>query len=117
MGKLPLGQTLVEQGFPRPEPVKGRSSVADLYKQGRRCGVYVLLFGDGHAYVGQSLDVVRRYAQHLRVHQDIEAISFRESLPDELDAVEQGLIKLAERGRPQVAKYRIFCSATYDIRL
>ena len=95
---LTLRQMLAEEGFPQLESAKGRSSVADLYKSGRRCGVYVLLFGDGHAYVGQSVDVVRRYAQHVRVHQDIEEISFRELVPDELDATEQGLIRLIERG-------------------
>ncbi len=71
--------------------------MADLYKPGRRCGIYVLLFADGDAYVGQSVDVVRRYAQHLRVHHDIEAISFKEVPPAELDATEQELIALTER--------------------
>jgi hypothetical protein len=88
---------LAEQGFAPPESAKGRGSIADLYKPGTRCGIYVLLFGDGNAYVGQSVDVVRRYAQHLRVHQDIEAISFRVVPPHELDTTEQELIRLVER--------------------
>ncbi len=88
---------LSEEGFAQVESAKGRSSVADLYKPGRRCGVYVLLFSDGQSYIGQSVDVVRRYTQHIRVHRDVEAIGFRELLPAELDAVEQDLIRLAER--------------------
>lgn len=94
---LPLSRVLAEQGFPPPGGARGRGSIADLFKPGARCGVYVLLFGDGKAYVGQSVDVVRRYAQHLRVHQDIEAVSFREIPPEELDSTEQELIRLVER--------------------
>ncbi|MCL5745525.1 MAG: GIY-YIG nuclease family protein [Acidobacteria bacterium] len=92
-----IEQLLAERGFPEPEGAKGRGSVADLYKPGQRCGIYVLLFSDGHAYIGQSVDVVRRYTQHLRVHQDIEAISFKAVPSIELDATEQELIRQAER--------------------
>ncbi len=94
---LPLGQILADQGFPPSEGAQGRGSVADLYKPGSRCGIYVLSFNDGHAYVGQSVDVVRRYVQHLRVHQDIEAISFKVVPAIELDTTEQELIRLTER--------------------
>jgi hypothetical protein len=92
-----IAQLLVERGFPHPEGALGRGSVADLYKPGERCGIYVLLFSDGHAYVGQSVDIVRRYAQHVRVHQDIEAISFKVVPSAELDATEQEFIRLTER--------------------
>ena len=93
-----LRETLSEQGFSAPEPAQGRSSVADLYKPGRRCGVYVLLFRDGYAYIGQSVDVVRRYSQHIRNHHDIEAISFRTTSVEELDLIEQSLVGVFERG-------------------
>jgi hypothetical protein len=46
---LPLGHILAEQDFPPPEGVEGRGSIADLFKPGTRCGIYVLLFGDGKA--------------------------------------------------------------------
>lgn len=93
-----LRETLSEQGFSEPEPAQGRRSVADLYKPGKRCGVYVLLFRDGSGYVGQSVDVVRRYSQHIRNHEDIEAISFRTTSPEELDLIEQGLVGVFEHG-------------------
>lgn len=93
---------LIDRGFPQFEGTRGRASVADLFKPGRRCGIYVLVFSDGKAYVGQSVDVVRRYAQHLRVHQDIEAISFKSVAPEDLDEAEQTLIRLSERAGHQL---------------
>ncbi len=57
-----------------------------------------MLFRDGYAYVGQSVDVVRRYSQHIRNHHDIEAISFRATSVEELDLIEQGLVGVFERG-------------------
>jgi hypothetical protein len=90
-------ELLAGQAFPRPELVTGRSSIADLYHLGQRCGIYVLLFGNDQAYIGKSLDVVRRYAEHVRVHDDIESISFRPTRPEELDLSEQEMIRLVER--------------------
>lgn len=90
-------ELLSERGFPPPEAAEGRSSVADLYKPGARCGVYVLMFTDGQAYVGQSVDVVRRYAQHCYVHQDIKALTFKEVCTDDLDREEQELIRVIEQ--------------------
>lgn len=91
-------EILFQYGFRAIEPTEGRSSVADLFKPNRRCGVYVLHFATGEMYVGQSVDVVRRYAEHLRVHNDIAALRFRELPGEELYASEQRLIELLERG-------------------
>lgn len=41
-----------------------------------RCGVYVLEFGDGEQYVGQSVSLLARLATHRRRWPDIVAIRF-----------------------------------------
>jgi hypothetical protein len=88
---------LSEHGFTDLRIVTGRSSIADLLRSKRRCGLYVLLFADGRAYIGQSVDVVRRFAQHLKVHQDVEAISFKQVPRNQLDSAEQEAIRAAEQ--------------------
>lgn len=98
MRMLALRETLINQGFPQPEPAKGRSSVADLtsWDDGAARTYYYSVTATHMS--AKAFDVVRRYSQHLRVHQDIEAISFAESRPNQLDSVEQSLIRLMERG-------------------
>jgi len=91
-------EILFQYGFATAEPTEGRSSVADLFKPDRRCGVYVLHFATGELYVGQSVNVVRRYAEHLKAHPDIAALGFKELSSEELDASEQELIQVLERG-------------------
>jgi MOSC domain-containing protein YiiM len=58
-------------GFSQLHHVQGRASIADLFPQGKRCGLYILYFLDGEIYAGQALDVTRRYVQHCKVHCDI----------------------------------------------
>ena len=70
---------LEERGFPAPYTIRGRASIADLFPQGQRCGIYVLHFSDGEYYVGQSADIIRRYTQHSKIHADIEKISFKQA--------------------------------------
>jgi hypothetical protein len=59
-------------GFSRWRPVYGRASIAYLFKPQKRCGIYVLGFSNSEFYVGQALDVTRRYAQHRKTYSDIE---------------------------------------------
>lgn len=80
---------LATLGFPASETVSGRASVADLFPAGRRCGIYVLQFADGWLYCGQAIDVVRRYCDHRRRHQDIERISFKRVKSAGLDHAER----------------------------
>ncbi|MFN8469254.1 MAG: hypothetical protein U0X20_27105 [Caldilineaceae bacterium] len=84
-------------GFPTPYPVTGRASIADLFESGSRCGLYILHFATGEFYAGQAVDVVRRYAQHRQVHQDIVSISFRCVDRSELNDTERRLIATLER--------------------
>lgn len=41
-----------------------------------RCGIYILEFENGQRYVGQSIDVVRRFADHRRHFPDIVGFQF-----------------------------------------
>ena len=62
---------LIDLGFPPLRVVEGRVSIADLYpSERRRCGIYLLEHADGMHYVGQSVDVVRRFDQHRKVSPD-----------------------------------------------
>lgn len=81
-----------ELGFGLPKYIKGRSSVADLFKPSNRCGIYVLHFGNNEFYAGKALDVSRRYSQHCRTYKDIERISFKAVDQEELDQVERIVI-------------------------
>ena len=63
--------------FPEFIWVDCRSTVADLFKPEKRCGIYILGFRNNQFYVGQAVDVVRRFVQHTKVHDDIQEISFK----------------------------------------
>lgn len=68
---------LAELGFPAWAEATGRRSVADLYRPGHRCGIYVLRFANGERYVGKAVDVIRRFTQHRVTHSDITGVSFQ----------------------------------------
>lgn len=78
-------------GFSPRQRVEGRASIADLFPRGHRSGRYLFRFSDGELCVGQTLDVVHRYAQHRSVRQDITHVSLeemsREALEEERCAV------------------------------
>lgn len=82
----------IAEGFSQPHHVWGRASIADLFKPGEHCGLYVLHFTNGDIYAGQALDVTRRYVQHRKVHADIEEISFKHVPEDRLNDEERTLI-------------------------
>jgi hypothetical protein len=97
VSKLPLevDKVLAELGFTAPKLVEGRASIADVFRK-QRCGIYVLHFADDAYYVGQAVDVVRRYAQHRQTHQDIRQISFRLVARRNLNAEERVIVKRLE---------------------
>lgn len=88
---------LHQYGFAPSAYVQGRRSVADLYRPGGRCGLYVLHFEDGCHYAGQAVDVVRRYGQHRHTHPDIERLSFRPLPRTRLSDEERQLIEALEK--------------------
>jgi len=83
-------------GFGAAFQVEGRSSIADLFKRERRCGIYLLHFGDGSAYVGQAVDVTRRFVSHTKTWEDIVRLRFMEVARTALDPAEQGAIRSLE---------------------
>lgn len=87
---------VTELGFPALVDVRGRRSIADLLPKSRnRCGIYLLEFSEGLFYIGQALDVVRRFSQHRKQHDNIVRWSFRPVNRRNLDAVERELIHCA----------------------
>src|SRR5215208_2714028 len=87
---------VTELGLTVSVDVRGRRSIADLLPKSRnRCGVYLLEFADGLFYIGQALDVVRRFSQHRKLHDDIVRWSFRPVKRRNLDSVELELIHRA----------------------
>lgn len=91
-------------GFPEPVELGTLGSVAHLYGTRRsafaptpsRTGVYALLLPEERIYVGQAVEVVRRFAQHRRALGPIEAISFVPLTAPELDARERSWIRAVE---------------------
>ncbi|PBC39522.1 hypothetical protein CJ179_36515 [Rhodococcus sp. ACS1] len=62
------------------------------------CGLYILRFADGAAYVGQSVDIARRFLEHRRRFDDLVAIDVTPWVREDLDAGEQRLIATIESG-------------------
>lgn len=92
-----LTDYISDLNFSPTHEVKNRPSVADLFKKNKRCGVYILEFQNDEIYVGKAIDVVRRYGQHRKAHQDIRAIRFQKLKKSELDQSERSLIYRLER--------------------
>lgn len=84
-------------GFPELVQVTSLQSVAHLFgATKKRCGIYFLAFHGELFYVGQAVDVVRRFSQHRKIHDDIVGFSFIPVPKSELDAIEKSLIFKAE---------------------
>lgn len=85
-------------GFPESTPVATLRTIAHLFGTRKsRCGIYMLRLPGDRAYIGQARDVVRRFAQHLRVHESIEAFAFLPTRLSSLNERERFLIREAER--------------------
>jgi hypothetical protein len=82
--------------------VENRASIADLFKPGNRCGIYILHFATGEYYIGQAVDVTRRYVQHSKNHSDIQTISFQQVKSNLLNDVERETIGIFERQGYQI---------------
>ena len=82
--------------YPDFQWVYKRPSIAELYKPDKRCGIYVLRFQNNQYYVGQAVDVIRRYVQHSKVHEDIQEITFKNFTKEELNKIEAEIIKVLE---------------------
>jgi hypothetical protein len=68
-------------------------TIAHLFPKAGRCGIYVLEFANGERYVGQSLDLVRRFGDHRRRVGDIASIQFLQCRRESLDELELQTIR------------------------
>ena len=93
---LPGDEHIQALDFPAWREVTGRSSIADLHKPRERCGIYVLGFANGERYVGQAVDVVRRFNDHRKNHGDITHMTFRRVKKTDLNDVERHCIHTLE---------------------
>ncbi|WP_315914972.1 GIY-YIG nuclease family protein [Arthrobacter sp. lap29] len=79
-------------------PVMGVESLAFRFEpEDSRTGIYVLSFANGDRYVGKSLNVVNRFANHRRRWSDITYIAFRPFQAAELNARERQVLGAVER--------------------
>lgn len=85
-------------GFDSRTEVAGLKSIAHLFGTSkRRCGIYLLALPNDRFYIGQAFDVVRRFGQHVRVHERIAQFAFQPVAKGQLDNREKELIFQAER--------------------
>lgn len=83
-------QDYMRLGFPELIDVSGRITIADLFTSSkRRTGIYLLHFPDGDYYVGQAVDVVRRFSQHIKEKGPISGFSFFPVPKETLDQQER----------------------------
>jgi hypothetical protein len=84
-------------GFPDFDNVASLKSIANLFGASKsRCGIYLLKFSDDIYYIGQALDVVRRFSQHRQNHNDIVSFAFQAVQKAALNETEKDFIFKAE---------------------
>ncbi len=84
-------------GFPSRTPVSTLLSISHIFGATKnRCGIYLLAFPSDLFYIGQAVDVVRRFSQHRKNYDDISGFSFISVPKNELNDVEKSLIFKAE---------------------
>ncbi|WP_227485732.1 GIY-YIG nuclease family protein [Corynebacterium aurimucosum] len=73
--------------------------IGPIFPANERCGIYVIEFDDGTKYVGQTIDIVKRFRNHThgsKHHEswgDVVALSFAPAPPLELDILEKQVIQ------------------------
>ena len=90
-------EAVLKLGFPIPSPVFSLRTIAQLFGSTKsRCGIYLLEFSDRTFYIGQAVDVVRRFVQHRGKYSNITGFSFIPTKRALLDEIEVALIRAAE---------------------
>jgi hypothetical protein len=87
---------LSELNFLETKKIYNRPSIVDFFHNRSRCGIYLLHFSDGTYYIGQAIDIPRRYTQHRKKHNDITHISFKNVKKDDLNSYEAEAIRKFE---------------------
>jgi hypothetical protein len=94
----PFAERITDLGFLSMESVVSFRSIAHLFGSTKsRCGIYLLVFHQEQTYIGQALNVVRRFAQHRRNYDNITGFSFIPVRQERLDETERKLIHRAEQ--------------------
>lgn len=84
-------------GFPAMTDVRSLLTIAHLVRDTKkRCGIYCLAFSDGQHYIGQAVDVTRRFVQHRHNYSDIVEFAYIPVPKAKLNTVEKELIYKAE---------------------
>lgn len=99
---LHIDTALTELGF-KTCRIDSPNSIPALLPPKRPWGIYVLHFANDRYYVGQSVNVYRRYQEHCRNYANIVAFSFKPTKKDkiELDGWEYNVIQdLEQQGFP-----------------
>ncbi|QOD42930.1 GIY-YIG nuclease family protein [Clavibacter zhangzhiyongii] len=91
-----MTETLRPLSFTRYDMSSAGSAAALFADSKTVCGIYVLEFEDGMKYVGQTRQIVSRYASHRRTHRDIVAFSFAPCTAAALDEHERQEIRRQE---------------------
>ena len=95
---MPMTDNLYALHFTRYDMTEqGSASPLFAGKSAKVTGIYVLEFASGQRYVGQTRNIVTRYATHRRHHGDIVALNFAPCLVAELDAAERAVIHEQEQ--------------------
>lgn len=85
-------------GFPEIKDVATLPSISHLFKKSdSRCGVYLLQFSAIEFYIGQAIEVVKRFAQHRKNSNDIVGFTFKPIKQINLNEIEKELIRAAEK--------------------
>ena len=94
-----LSPLLSRLGFGPPIDLRGRASLEGLLDDAQCCGIYVLHLAGGACYVGQSVNIIQRLAQHRRTYAAIEQISILPLRRDKalLDTCEVETIRALEQ--------------------
>lgn len=92
--KLKMNQEIefTHLGFEKLFYTQNRKSIVDLFVQNNRCGIYILHFANGEYYVGQTVNIVQRFAQHKVKYTDINYLSFREVTKTKLTEIEREIV-------------------------
>ncbi len=76
--------------------VRQLSLVSGIFppERGRR-GIYVLYFADGSGYVGQTIDICARFANHRRTYPDLTMLQFAR-VPQSLSSIEMDQLEVQQ---------------------
>ncbi|HXI00736.1 MAG TPA: GIY-YIG nuclease family protein [Sphingobacteriaceae bacterium] len=107
----------IDLGFDKYLYAKDRLSLADCFTKNNRRGIYILHFQNGEYYVGLAIDVVNRHAQHRLNHFDIEYISFKEVITDNLTEVEKQTVYTLENLQKPLRNINLVSIITGDTDL